>query len=132
MILFLSLSLSLSRRNDLNTWLSASSRSTQLIDNISFSTVNHPFVTFRFFVRLSSLSKSLAGTHRFTRPPFPFLSLSTWINRGSTPPRCTPLYRENVSSTTSFQQFQSRSTVTAFLISPPGRFYATPSPLSFL
>lgn len=73
-------------------------------------------------MRLSSLSKSLAGTHRFSLAlPFPFSR--------SQPPRCSlsPLYRENVSSTTSFQQFQSRSTVTAFLISPPGRFYATPS-----
>lgn len=44
-------------------------------------------------MRLSSLSKSLAGTHRFTRPPFPFLSLSTWINP---PSMHSPLSRERI------------------------------------
>lgn len=78
-------------------------------------------------MRLSSLSKSLAGTP-VRSPSFPF-SLSLTLNVVNQPLSMlfhSLLYRENVSSTTSFQQFQSRSTVTAFLISPPlARFYAT-------
>lgn len=112
--------------------LSTTSRSTQFIDNISFSTVNHPsLLSASSCVYLPPRNRWRA--HRFDSLPFFFFSYnlfsflfiltrrSTIFNRRGSTRSPSSCWRERILD--GFQQCESCSTVAAAFLIP--RFYTT-------